>query len=272
MTEKHSPKYIHGYLEEEQERLRHQALVIERPIYDYIDFSENKNLLEIGSGVGAQTEILLRRFPQLHITGVEYEPKQIAKAEKNMQDLGYTAPRVQFIQQDAKDLQLSEKYDAAFICWVLEHISDPIQVLHSMKTCLLPGAKVVITEVFNATFYTFPEMPTVKKYWQIYNDYQVQIGGDPQVGARLGDLLEIAGYRAKSLRSGGFHLDSRNPEDRNTVMTYWKNLMSSGAPALLEEGLIDQNLLLQMQAEMDQLKAQKDAVFYYRFIQATAFV
>jgi hypothetical protein len=41
-------KYIHGYLEQEQERLREQALVIERPIYDYIDFSEVNELLEIG--------------------------------------------------------------------------------------------------------------------------------------------------------------------------------------------------------------------------------
>ena len=44
-----SQKYIHGYLENEQERLREQAMVIERPIYDFIDFSEVNELLEIGS-------------------------------------------------------------------------------------------------------------------------------------------------------------------------------------------------------------------------------
>ncbi len=271
MSNPTTPKYIHGYLDEEQERLRHQARVIERPIYDYIDFSENHKLLEIGSGVGAQTEILLKRYPQMQITGVEYESKQIAKAERNMQEAGFSSPRVQFIQQDAKALQLEGQFDAAFICWVLEHIADPVKVLQSMKPYLLPNSKIVITEVFNATFYTYPESPKLMKYWKIYNDYQVHIGGDPQVGAKLGDLLDQAGYKDITLRSGGFHLDSRNPQDKETVFDYWKNLMSSGAPALLEEGLIDQQLLLEMQGEMDKLKAQKDSVFYYRFIQATAF-
>ncbi|MCH7415761.1 methyltransferase [Belliella sp. R4-6] len=263
-------KYIHGYQEIEQERLRHQAGVIEKPIYDFIDFSENQELLEIGSGVGAQTEILLRRFPHLKITGIEYEAKQIEKAEKNLHSMGYTFPQVQFVQQDARNLDLDSKFDSAFICWVLEHISDPIQVLKSMKPHLLPNAKVVITEVFNATFYTYPSIPAIMDYWKIYNDYQIQIGGDPQVGAKLGDLLEASGYANISLRSGGFHLDSRNSEDKKIVFNYWKNLMASGAPMLLEEGLISEAEIQAMQKAMDELTEMEDAIFYYRFIQATA--
>jgi hypothetical protein len=108
-------------------------------------------------------------------------------------------------------------------------------------------------------------------YWKVYNDYQVNIGGDPDVGARLGDLLEEAGYSDISLRSGGFHLDSRNSEDKKTVFTYWKNLMSSGAPLLLEEGLITSSQIIAMQEAMDELSERRDSIFYYRFIQATAF-
>ena len=59
MSESTTTKYIHGYLDEEQERLRHQALVIENPIYDFIDFSGVKKLLEIGSGVGATGVVVL---------------------------------------------------------------------------------------------------------------------------------------------------------------------------------------------------------------------
>ena len=91
-----------------------------------------------------------------------------------------------------------------------------------MKPFLEPKAKVVITEVFNATFYTYPLYPEIMEYWKVYNDYQVNIGGDPQVGAKLGDLLEEAGYKDISLRSGGFHLDKRNSEDKKTIFTYWK--------------------------------------------------
>lgn len=272
MAQQPSSRYIHGYQEVEQERLKEQALVIESPIYDYIDFSEVQELLEIGSGVGAQTEILLRRFPQLQITGVEYESIQIAKAVENMAKAGIAEGKVRFIQQDATQLQLDRQYDAAFICWVLEHIPDPSKVLSSMKPFLKDGAKVSITEVFNSTFYTWPLRPEVMEYWGIYNNFQVSIGGDPYVGAKLGHLLHQAGYRDIQLRSGGFHLDQRQPEDKRTVFNYWKNLMSSGAPQLLAEGLIDDSQLLKMQQAMDELRDMPDSVFYYQFIQATAFV
>jgi ubiquinone/menaquinone biosynthesis C-methylase UbiE len=267
-----SVKYIHGYQEIEQERLRDQATVIEQPIYDFIDFMQSTHLLEIGSGVGAQTEILLKRFPHLNITGVEFEAKQIQKAFHNLKNAGYSAPQVQFLQQDATRLNLPESYDAAFICWVLEHIPQPQLVLESMKPYLKPGAKVVITEVFNATFYTYPFKKDLMDYWATYNSYQESIGGDPQIGARLGDLLQQAGYQDIDLRSGGFHLDSRNKAEKKRVFNYWKNLMSSGAPALLEEGLINSDQVLRMQVAMDELRDTEDSIFYYRFIQATAFV
>ncbi len=264
-------KYIHGYLETEQKRLREQAAVIEKPIYDFIDLSENQNLLEIGSGVGAQTEILLRRFPHLKITGVEYEAAQIRKAQANMSNLGINQDQVKFIQQDAKNLKLDQTFDSVFICWVLEHIHNPVEVLRSMKPFLVSGAKVVITEVFNATFYTYPVKLEVMEYWQVYNDYQKAIGGDPQVGVKLGDLLQEAGFQDIQLRSGGFHLDSRQANEKEVVFTYWKNLMSSGSPALLEDGLITEVQLKAMQDAMDELSSLPDSVFYYRFIQATAF-
>lgn len=264
-------KYIHGYTATEQERLREQALVIERPIYDFIDFSKVKDLLEIGSGVGAQTEILLRRFPHLQITGVEYESLQIKKAQENMEALGFGPEKVRFIQQDATELDLDKRFDGAFICWVLEHIPDPVRVLKSMKPFLKSGAMVSITEVFNSSFYTYPYLAQVMEYWGIYNQYQASIGGDPQVGAKLGYLLQEAGYRDIDLRSGGFHLDSRTQEEKRTVFTYWKNLMSSGAPLLIQEGLITAAQLKAMQDGMDHLREMPDSVFYYRFIQATAF-
>ncbi|WP_143962735.1 class I SAM-dependent methyltransferase [Litoribacter populi] len=263
-------KYIHGYQEVEQERLVEQAQVIENQIFDYIDFFQVNQLLEIGSGVGAQTEILLKRFPHLAITGVEYESKQIEKAYKNLEKHGFDTDKVEFVHQDATRLDLKKEYDGAFICWVLEHVEDPLAILKTMKPCLIEGALVVVTEVFNSTFYTYPERKEVQDYWKIYNDYQIRIGGDPEVGAKLGNLLSDAGYQDIQLRSGGFHLDKREAEQKRKVFTYWKNLMSSGAPNLIEENLLTEKEVLAMQKAMDELRDQADSVFFYRFIQATA--
>lgn len=265
-----SKRYIHGYQEVEQERLREQALVIENPIYDTIDFSSVQHLLEIGSGVGAQTEILLRRFPHLQITGVEYEAKQIQKAEENMRKIGYGEEKVRFIEQDAHQLSLPQQYDAAFICWVLEHVSNPLQVLVSMKPFLRKGAIISITEVFNVSFYTYPLLPEVMHYWKVYNDFQISLGGNPHIGAQIGNLLHQAGYQQITLRSDGFHLDGRQQEKKNIVFDYWKNLMNSGAPQLLNAGVVSEEDVKKMLEGLDFLKNMEDSVFYYSFIQASA--
>jgi hypothetical protein len=47
--------------------------------------------------------------------------------------------------------------------------------------------------------------------------------------------------------------------------------MNSGAPALLSEGLVSEIQVKDMLVAMDQLRDMPNSVFYYRFIQATAF-
>ena len=74
--------YLHGYTSKEQERLITQARVTEPLVHDRLPFRRSRSLVEVGSGVGAQTEILLRHFPELRITCVERNPKQITAAKR----------------------------------------------------------------------------------------------------------------------------------------------------------------------------------------------
>ena len=74
---------IQNYFEKkEQERLAQQAKFLEPYVYEGIDLEFKKTLLEVGCGVGAQTEILLRRFPDLHIDGVDLSESQLSIAQK----------------------------------------------------------------------------------------------------------------------------------------------------------------------------------------------
>ena len=63
-----------------QNRLIHQADFLAPYVYKDVDFSSARNILEVGSGVGAQTRQLLRRFPLAHVTCVELAETQLAKA------------------------------------------------------------------------------------------------------------------------------------------------------------------------------------------------
>lgn len=262
-------KYLHGFHSQEQQRLMDQAGFLAPLIYPSVDFSGYKKLLEIGSGVGAQTRVLLELFPQLNITSVDFSSTQLEKARENLR--GFES-RVTFVNQDAERLLLHDKFDSAFICWALEHISSPLTVLQRLRTHLLPGSKIHITEVFNSTFYCYPKSPAVDYYYQKYNEQQISFGGNPDVGSQLGNLLFQAGFREVSLLRNGFHLDQSNPEELKRFIDFWKILMKSGAAGLLEAGLVTQDDIAQMENDLDRVLADENAVFFYQFVQAKAMV
>jgi ubiquinone/menaquinone biosynthesis C-methylase UbiE len=266
-------KYLHGYSTDEQQRLYKQANFIENKIYSDIDFSAVTNLLEVGCGVGAQSEILLRRFPHLFLTGIDYAEKQIEQAQKFLETVPYAKDRFKLMHENAMDMSFTSQadFDGAFLCWVLEHIPEPARVLSEVRRVLKPGSPIVITEVLNSSFFIEPYSPNVLQYWMRFNDLQYDMNGDPFVGAKLGNLLQSAGYQRISTSPKTFHLDSRNPAKRAEMIAYWTELLLSGLPQLLEAGYVDADLADKVKEEMEVVAKSPDTVFFYTFIQAKAY-
>jgi ubiquinone/menaquinone biosynthesis C-methylase UbiE len=263
--------YLHGYSAREQSRLHKQARFLEEAIYHTIDFSQTGHLLEIGCGVGAQTAILLRRFPHLRITAVDAERKQISAARDFLrrQELH---DRVKLSVEDAGSLSFKNgRFDGAFLCWLLEHVADPQKIVNEARRVLKPGAVIYCSEVLNASLFLTPHCPATLRYWKYFNRQQLGFGGDPFVGAKLGNLLKNAGFKNIQIHPHVFHFDGRAPEKRQTFLKYWLDLLNSGAPALLESGRVDRELVNKMNAEMKSLIGQKDAVFFYTFMQARGY-
>lgn len=261
-------KYIHGYIPEEQERLLDQAGVLAPLIYPWIDFTDCKHVLEIGSGVGAQSHILLSLYPEIELSCVEIEKKQIKKAKENLRQ--FIDRKIHFLNQDATNLDLKKKVDGVFICWVLEHLNDPISVLSKAFENMSNEGVLFATEVFNSSFHFYPALPGLTKYYQVYNQFQRDLGGDPDVGLRLGNLLKDAGFSDIELHGGGFHLDQTQPQELKKIATYWRGLMKSGSEAIINEGLISREEVLQMEQDLDQIVSHPQGVLYYQFIQAKA--
>ena len=263
--------YIHGFSSEEQERLRRQARFAEHMVYRDIDFSNCEKVIEIGSGVGAQSEILLRRFPDLHLTCVDMSEAQIQAAKHTLSKHSEFQNRYEIHNADASALPLKgHSFDGAFICWVLEHVPSPVNILAEARRVLKPGGKIFITEVMNSSFFLDPYSPYLWKYWMAFNDFQLEETGDPFVGAKLGNLLIQAGFREVHTEVKTWHLDQRQPEQRRVVIEYWTELLLSAAPALLKAGCVDQETIEGMKNELNVVSKDPRAVFFYSFIQAQA--
>jgi ubiquinone/menaquinone biosynthesis C-methylase UbiE len=263
--------YLHGYSETERERLHRQARFLEPMVHDRLPFRRRRRLLEVGSGVGAQTEILLRHFPELHVTGVEVNDAQIDEARRFLATVPWATGRYDIVKADATRLEFAaESFDSAFLCWILEHVSDPARVLGEVRRVLSPGAPVVCSEVLNATFFLNPYSPSTLRYWMAFNDHQLSLGGDPFVGAKLGNLLQSVGFQDIQTDVKTFHLDNRAPGERAEFLAYWSELLLSGAPALLEAKKVEEDVVAGMTRELELVSRDPNSVFFYSFIQARA--
>lgn len=263
--------YLHGFSEKEQQRLRTQAEFAEYTIFQNINFSGAKKLLEVGSGVGAQTEILLRRFPKVHVTGVDLNDKQIEAAKKYLGSKPGAQGRYEYHQMSADNLSFEpQTFDAAYLCWILEHVPNPAQVLSEVRRVLRPGSEIVVTEVMNSSFFLDPYSPNVWKYWMAFNDYQHNHAGDPFIGAKLGNLLTQVGYHQVKTEVKTWHFDNRQPAMRKHAIHFWTDLLLSAADQLVIENYVDQETVDKAKEELDRVSNDPNAVFLYSFMQAKA--
>jgi ubiquinone/menaquinone biosynthesis C-methylase UbiE len=266
-------QYIHGFSTIEQDRLRKQARFAEYAVYQDVDFTRTPKVLEVGCGVGAQSEILLRRFPNLFLTGIDKSQEQLEQAQSFLSSLPHPQKRYELIQMDAAALDFpSSSFDGAFICWLLEHVSNPAMVLSEVRRVLRPGSTIYISEVMNSSFLIDPYSPNTWKYWLAFNDYQIDNGGDPFIGAKLGNLLLQIGFSNIITTPKIWHFDNRHPTRRKEMIEFWSELLLSASDQLVEHQRIDRSVVTAMEQELVNVSREPSSVFFYAFIQARATV
>jgi len=268
---KRATGYLHGFTASEQTRLVRQARFLEHRIHDRLPYRRSKRLVEIGCGVGAQTEILLRHFPDLHVTGVDRSKSNLDAARARLSGLSWADGRFDLVLADAGSLEFeADQFDSAFLCWILEHVGDPALILSEARRVLRPGSPIVVTEVQNASFFLDPYSPNTLSYWMAFNDHQLEIGGDPFVGAKLGNLLQAVGFREITTEVRTIHLDNRAPGERAEFIAYWTELLLSGVPGLEKAGKVSASVVEGMKRELAEVAHDPNAVFFYSFVQARA--
>lgn len=264
--------YLHGYTPREQDRLYHQARFLEDHVFDGVNFNGAKHIIEVGCGVGAQTEILIERFPQLKITGIDASDAQIKRATKHLTAAIKTG-HVKLSKADALAMPFADDtFDGAFITWFLEHVADPVGILKEVHRSMKHGGVIFCNEVLNNSFFVHPYSPATQQYWFAFNDHQWNLKGDPYVGAKLGNYLQEAGFGEIETTFSYWHLDNRQPKLRGRFFDYWSDLLLSGAPELEKAGKVTHAIVAEMASELQKLKEDPNAAFFLGFMKAKAVV
>jgi ubiquinone/menaquinone biosynthesis C-methylase UbiE len=185
--------YVHGYATPEQERLVEQAEHWRhRLISDGTRLEPGTRLLEVGCGVGAVLAVLGQEFPDVALTGVDIEPKQLEFARGHLERSGVEAT---LLQADALVLPFEdESFDHVWMMWLLEHVADPPAALREARRVLVPGGAITAIEVDYSTCRAEPSTPAIEALFGAMVQGMAASGWS-DAGTRLPGWLREAGFR-----------------------------------------------------------------------------
>src|SRR5712692_10784990 len=154
-----SEVYVHGYHPRENERLQDQAGTLVDLLHSDTAYPGGSRVLEAGCGVGAQTITLAQRSPDARFTSVDVSADSIAEAKRRVDRAGLT--NVESRQADILALPFNTgSFDYVFVCFVLEHLSRPVEALSILSRLLRPGGTLTVIEGDHGSTYFHPDSPT----------------------------------------------------------------------------------------------------------------
>ena len=181
--------YVHGYDQTESERLQDQAQTLVDLLHSDTHYSEGSTVLEAGCGVGAQTVPLARRSPGAQILSVDISESSLALAKAAVEAAGLS--NVRFEQADILAPAFTPgSFDHVFVCFVLEHLSDPVAALSGLRDLLKPGGTMTVIEGDHGSAYFHPDSEAARAAISCQVELQRAGGGDALIGRRLYPLLQ----------------------------------------------------------------------------------
>jgi SAM-dependent methyltransferase len=264
MTE---PLYVHGYSVREAERLTDQANTLSELLHHDTRYPPGSLVLECGCGTGSQTVFLASQNPAARIISVDISAQSLERARARIAAAGLK--NVEFRQADIFDLPFADgQFDHAFLCFVLEHVAEPVLALNAVRRVLRRDGTATVIEGDHGSWYCHPQTPQASRTVQCLIDIQARCGGDSLIGRRLYPLLTQARFLEVRVSPRTVYVDSSKPDlvegfSRNTFIAMVEGVRNQA----LALGLIDEQTWDKGIADMYRA-TEPDGTFCYTFFKA----
>jgi SAM-dependent methyltransferase len=259
--------YVHGHGAREHRRLQDQAGALVEIVHGGIAFPRGSAVLEVGCGVGAQTCTLAVRSPGARFTCIDVSAESLRRAAERVRAAGLR--NVELRQADAMALPFGAgTFDHAFVCFVLEHLRDPVAALAAVRRVLRPGGTITVVEGDHGLTAFHPDHPAAHAAIDCQVRLQARAGGNALIGRQLYPLLRAAGFREVRAEPRMVYVDGSRPRlaDAFTRKTFTAMIQGVRAPAL-EAGLLEPETFDAGVRALERA-AEPDGVFCYTFFRA----
>jgi ubiquinone/menaquinone biosynthesis C-methylase UbiE len=258
--------YVHGYDHRENLRLQDQASTLVELLHSDTSYPAGSRVLEAGCGVGAQTVTLAENSPNALITSVDISKTSVQEARRKAA-AGLT--NVHFQQADIFNLPHGlDTFDHIFVCFVLEHLSRPIEALQSLKNHLRPGGTITVIEGDHGSVFFHPDSEAAHNAIQSQVELQRQAGGNAMIRRELYPLLLSAGYTSIRVSPRMVYIDSSKPElvEGFTKKTFTA-MIEGVREAAIHTGIIEPDVFEKGVRDLYRT-TESDGVFCYTFFKA----
>lgn len=137
--------YVHSYDPPENARLHDQADTLAELLHAGTAYPAGSRVLEAGCGVGAQTLTLAARSPGAHFTSVDVSEASVAEARRRVAQAGLTNVAVERADIFALPFDAASS-DHVFVCFVLEHLAQPVHALTMFAHRLRRGGSMTVID------------------------------------------------------------------------------------------------------------------------------
>jgi SAM-dependent methyltransferase len=261
--------YVHGHHSREHERLHDQAGTLVDLLHSDTSYPRRSKVLEVGCGVGAQTVTLAERSPDAQFTSIDVSEASLSEARQAVKRAGLT--NVEFRQANVFDLPFEPgSFDHVFVCFVLEHLAQPLEALAILRNQLKPGGTITVIEGDHGSAYFHPNSPDAQAAIDCLVQLQSEAGGNALIGREIHPLLVKAGFDGVRVSPRVVYVDSTRPEmvDGFTRKTFNAMIEGIREPAIAR-GLIDAEAFDAGVRDLHRTTAP-DGVFNYTFFKGVA--
>jgi SAM-dependent methyltransferase len=253
--------YVHGYDARESERLHDQAGALVELLHHDTRYPLGSRVLEAGCGVGAQTVTLAANSPGARFTSIDVSAESLAQARAR------GAANVEFLQADLFDLPFAPaSFDHVFVCFVLEHLTRPVEALKRLSEVVRPGGTLTVIEGDHGSAYFHPASDAADEAIAALVELQRRAGGDALIGRRLYPLLVEARLAAVRVSPRMVYVDDSRPE---LVRGFTLNTFTAMVAGVREDA-IGAGLTSAARFDAGIAALERTATFCYTFFKATA--
>lgn len=201
-------------------------------------------VLEVGCGIGIITQLIAARPGVTQAVGVDPSPYLVEQARQH-------APSLRFEVADGRALPFADQsMDGVVFCTTLCHIPGPDRALAEAFRVLKPGGSLLVYDgdYATSTVALHPQDPLQR----CVDAAITRLVHDPWLIRRLVPMAVAAGFQRGELHSHS-HLELDSPR-------YMPSLVTVGADALVEAGVLTPQTAQALQAEAGQ-RASTDRFF-----------